>query len=97
MNIPGQDYISLRGEQFGKPVSGSLPTIVRAFKSAVTKRINEIRQTPGIKLWQRNYWERIIRNKNELFRIQNISETILPDGNPIAYTGMVCRAPNNRT
>ena len=34
-------------ERFGKPVSGSIPTIVRSFKSAVTKRINELRQTPG--------------------------------------------------
>lgn len=57
-------------EQFGKPVSGSLPTIVRSFKSAVTKRINEMRNTPGIKLWQRNYYERIIRNDNELNQIR---------------------------
>ncbi|MBI3773250.1 MAG: transposase [Gammaproteobacteria bacterium] len=53
-------------EQFGRPVSGSLPTIVRSFKSAVTKRVNELQQTPGATLWQRNYWERIIRNESEL-------------------------------
>ncbi len=56
-------------EQFGKPVSGSLPTIIRSFKSAVTKRVNEIRNMPGAKLWQRNYWEHIIRNENEYHRI----------------------------
>jgi putative transposase len=28
-------------EQFGKPVAGSVPTIVRSFKSAVTKSIND--------------------------------------------------------
>jgi putative transposase len=28
-------------EQFGKPVAGSIPTIVRSFKSAVTKSIND--------------------------------------------------------
>jgi extradiol dioxygenase family protein len=27
-------------EQFGKPVSGSLPTIIRSFKATVTKQIN---------------------------------------------------------
>jgi REP element-mobilizing transposase RayT len=53
-------------EQFGRPVSGSLPTIVRAFKSAVTKRTNELRQSPGATLWQRNYWEHTIRNEIEL-------------------------------
>ena len=57
-------------EQFGKPVAGSLSTIVRAFKSAVTKRINETRHTPGEKIWQRNYWEHIVRDENEWQRIQ---------------------------
>ncbi|WP_236610092.1 transposase, partial [Desulfococcus multivorans] len=42
-------------EQFGRPVPGSLPTIVRSFKSAATKRINEMRKTPYAKLWQRKY------------------------------------------
>ncbi|AOY58688.1 hypothetical protein B2D07_09495 [Desulfococcus multivorans] len=45
---------------------GSLPTIVRSFKSAATKRINEMRKTPSAKLWQRNYREHIIRNEIEL-------------------------------
>ena len=40
------------------------------FKSAVTKRINEIRATPGTKLWQRNYWEHIVLNEPELNRIR---------------------------
>ena len=57
-------------EQFGKPVSGSIPTVVRSFKSAVTKRINAVRGNPGAKLWQRNYWEHIIRNESEWNRIR---------------------------
>ncbi|HBY18700.1 MAG TPA: transposase [Candidatus Marinimicrobia bacterium] len=57
-------------EQFGKPVRGSIPTIIRSFKSAVTKQINEIRQTPGMPVWQRNYWEHIIRDEHELNRIR---------------------------
>jgi REP element-mobilizing transposase RayT len=57
-------------ERFGKPVSGSLPTIVRAFKSAATKNVNILRNTPGNKLWQPNYWEHIIRNETELQRIR---------------------------
>lgn len=50
-------------ERFGRPISGSLPTIVRAFKSAVTRRINGIRRTPGEQVWQRNYYEHVIRNE----------------------------------
>ncbi|MFZ3079264.1 MAG: hypothetical protein WA109_06225, partial [Bellilinea sp.] len=50
-------------EQFGKPTPGTIPTIIRSFKSAVTKRINEKRGTPGIPVWQRNYWEHVIRDE----------------------------------
>lgn len=57
-------------EQFAQPVSGSIPTIVRSFKSAVTKRINELQNTAGCKLWQRNYYEHIVRDENDLNRIR---------------------------
>lgn len=45
------------------------------FKSAVTKRINILRNTPGEPLWQRNYWEHIIRNEFELNRIREYINT----------------------
>jgi hypothetical protein len=61
-------------EQFGKPVAGSIPTIVRAFKSAATLRINQVRQTPGAPVWQRNYWEHVIRDEASY---QNIAAYIL--------------------
>jgi len=48
----------------------SLGSLMAGFKSAVTKRINEIRATPGTKLWQRNYWEHIVLNEPELNRIR---------------------------
>ena len=57
-------------EQFGRPVTGSIPTVIRSFKSAVTKRINEQRGTPGAHVWQRNYYEHIIRNEESLDRIR---------------------------
>jgi len=57
-------------EQFGKPVSNSIPGIIRLFKSTATKQINQIRQTPGRELWQRNYYEHIIRNENELDQVR---------------------------
>lgn len=55
-------------EQFGKPVPNSIPTIVRLFKSASTKRINQSRNTPGARVWQRNYHEHVIRNDADLGR-----------------------------
>jgi REP element-mobilizing transposase RayT len=51
-------------------VPGSIGAIVRAYKSAVTTRINQLRGTPGAPVWQRNYWERIVRNGDELSRIR---------------------------
>jgi REP element-mobilizing transposase RayT len=45
---------------------GSLGAIVRSFKAAAAKRVNEIRGTPGASVWQRNYYERVIRNEDEL-------------------------------
>jgi len=56
-------------EQFGKPVAGSLPTIVRAYKSVVTYKINEFRSTRGSTVWQRNYYEHVIRNGTDHERI----------------------------
>nr|WP_315862938.1 transposase [Thermosynechococcus sp. NK55a] len=62
-------------EQFGKPVHGSLPTIVRSFKSATTRHINILRGTPGAPVWQRNYYEHIIRNEDALHRIRQYIAT----------------------
>jgi len=51
-------------------MSGSLGAIVRSFKSAVTKRINDLRDTPGTPVWQRNYYERVVRNEQELSAVR---------------------------
>jgi putative transposase len=58
-------------ERFGRPVIGSLPTMIRSFKSAITKRINILRGVPGLPVWQRNYHEHIIRDEGELLRIRD--------------------------
>lgn len=39
-----------------------LSEIIRAFKSFSAKRINVLRKTTGIPVWQRNYYEHIIRD-----------------------------------
>lgn len=58
------------GERHASPLpgnaSGTLPTIIGSFKSAVTKRINRLRNTPGASLWQRSFYDRIIRDEKEL-------------------------------
>jgi REP element-mobilizing transposase RayT len=56
-------------EKFGKPVKGSIPTIVRAYKSAVTYAVNGAQNMRGTVLWQKNYYEHVVRNDRELNNI----------------------------
>ena len=51
-------------------VSNSIGSMLGQFKSAATKRIRPSGDTPGAPIWQRNYWEHIIRDQNELGRIR---------------------------
>ena len=41
------------------------------FKSIVTKKINILRDSPGTRLWQRNYYEHIIRNQSAMDKIRH--------------------------
>jgi REP element-mobilizing transposase RayT len=50
---------------FPKVVPGSIPAIIRAYKSAVTYAINLLQHTPGQPVWQRNYYEHIIRDEKD--------------------------------
>jgi len=52
------------------PSPKSLGSFIAGYKSAVTKRINHIRKTPGTPVWQRNYYEHIVRDETELTRIR---------------------------
>ncbi|HMB23328.1 MAG: transposase [Chloroflexota bacterium] len=67
-------------EQFQKPVKGSIPTIVRSYKSAVSYRINLMRGIQDVPVWQRNYYEHIIRNDRDL---QNKTDYI--EANPMLW------------
>ena len=57
-------------EVFGKPKPDSLSTVVRSFKSAVTKNINHFRDTPGSLLWQRSFYDHIVRTQPDLDQIR---------------------------
>jgi len=47
-------------------ISKSLGAIICQVKSIATKRINLYRQTPGNPVWQRNYYDHIIRDEKDL-------------------------------
>ena len=48
----------------------SLGSFIAGFKSVVTRRINQTRGTPGSPVWQRNYYEHVIRSEDELQQIR---------------------------
>jgi REP element-mobilizing transposase RayT len=54
---------------FGNVTSGSLPCVIRAFKSETTKQIRQFINNPELIVWQRNYYEHIIRNETDLNKI----------------------------
>ena len=47
-----------------------LPTSIRSFKAATTRQINLLRNTPGAPVWQRNYFEHVIRTEAALDRLR---------------------------
>ena len=71
--VPLPDALPLRHapERFATPVAGSVPTILRSFKSAVTREINQCLGTPGAAVWQRGYFEHVVRDEASLARIRN--------------------------
>jgi len=51
------------------PKRHALSEIIRALKTFSARRINEIRQSPGVPVWQRNYYEHVIRSEEDYTRI----------------------------
>lgn len=62
-----------RAEQRSAPTKTvaprSLGAIVRAYKSAVTYAVNSAQNMRGAILWQKNYYEHVVRNDRELNNI----------------------------
>ena len=48
-----------------------LSEVVRAFKSFSARRVNELRGAAGAPVWQRNYYEHIIRNERSLSMVRD--------------------------
>jgi REP element-mobilizing transposase RayT len=48
----------------------TLSNIVGAFKTTAATHINKLRGQPGLPVWQKSFYDRIVRNEHELARIQ---------------------------
>ena len=60
---------------------GSLGAIVRSFKAAVSKRCKQQDVVSAATIWQRNYYDHVIRDENELARIREYIAT-----NPLRWS-----------
>ena len=67
----GMDLDGVNGLPNVAPLrAGSVGAIVLNFKSVTTRRINQMRKIKSVPVWQRNYYERIIRDDLALERIR---------------------------
>ena len=65
MNFPSPE---IKTEKF------TLSQIIAYFKYQTTKKINELSDSAGEKIWQRSFYDRIIRNEKELYLIRKYIE-----------------------
>jgi putative transposase len=54
-----------RLEAFRGPVPGSVPTMVRSYKSSVTRLVRDSVGNRAMQVWQSNYFERVLRDGDE--------------------------------
>jgi putative transposase len=75
----------------------TLPMVIGRFKMNTAKRINLYRNTPGIPVWQRNYFEHIITSDREYEQIEayiaNNPANWLTDDENLLFTSSGVRAP----
>ena len=63
--IVPSDGAARKTESFQKPTRATIPTIVRTFKAAVTRMAGGRLGKRGGQIWQRNYFEHVLRDGQE--------------------------------
>lgn len=62
--------IARNAPTFGNVTAGSLSCVIRSYKSECTKQIHQIIDNSELPIWQRNYYEHIIRNERDYWAIK---------------------------
>jgi putative transposase len=73
------------GSQYLRP---TLSRVIRTFKSRSARRINREREAVGVAVWQRGFYERVIRDELALTRIREYIRT-----NPLRWSLQAGRGP----
>lgn len=74
--------------QFGKPIANSLPMIIGAYKAAVTRNAGTTSRAPTDAIWQRGYYDHVIRNDEDYKQVWKYI-----DENPMKWQLDCCFAP----
>lgn len=62
--------VAFVGHSGGASPSPTLFEVIGAFKSISTIKVNKLLRRPGVPLWQRSYYEHIVRTGEDLRKIQ---------------------------
>ena len=68
--MTGTERGAASGEEGAASSPPTLPDVVRAFKSISAIGVNRLLSRSGQPSWQRNYYEHVIRNDEELERVR---------------------------
>ena len=71
MEHGSSEQVESQGRNSKKKGTKPLGQLIGAFKTVLTKRINQVLNSPGKRFWQRNYFEHVIRGDYELEEIRN--------------------------
>ena len=59
----------------GQSPCPTVGSVIGAYKSITTKRVNQLQNSPGQKLWQFRFYDHIVRDEADYLRIWNYIET----------------------
>lgn len=99
--ILGGPWVSAtRGEPPRGTRPGSLGAVVQNFKTVSTRKVNVLNGTAGAPLWQRDYYEHIVRDERALDTIRryiegNPSQWELDEENPAKLEAPVGHTPTS--
>jgi REP element-mobilizing transposase RayT len=66
----GTIYRAPTPRRFGEGQANSLATVIGNFKAAVTRKVRAKQDASRAAIWQRNYYEHIVRDEDDLNRIR---------------------------
>jgi REP element-mobilizing transposase RayT len=69
--VPTENDGADQGKRAGQGRAPTLDRIVGAFKSISASQVNRLLSRTGQPVWQRNYYERVIRNDSELHGLRD--------------------------